>query len=1251
MQNDKSPQELSRLEVGGKAERALESIRRRNAFWVGGLAALAALILLVFDISLLPKYGIWQMYVLIVLAIVLGVGALIGMGVVWNGRVSLGSVIILGILMVVLLAITSLTVGTGLIVGLAGMVGILVAFTQILPTRQQPWGILAAIMLGVGCGLFQVSGIPIQVNIPEYTRMMPLIGGTGALAALVLLAFGYRSLSITTKFTIAFLLVVLVVAGVLTYFTQRSTSRYLTDGIGTGIQSLVQSQAVNIGDAIESQVTSLYALSQSYAIQYEVGVANQGYETDPAAILNELNRLDEQWRAADAAGNNEDELVFDRLTALSSGEMLRYQNTSPDNVETFVTDYHGGLVAATNRTSDYNQSDEGWWRLAFNNGDGGVYVGAPEFDQSSGKVAINIAVPVKKESGDVIGILRTTYQISAIQSMLAGIKLGKTGAVDIYFPGAPPQRMETAGLDATNDDTVFRLLLLAKNPYAVYDYDGVPSLVSVASVASSNGDPVIAGLGWFLVGNQQTEEALAPVREQLNTSLLLAIGTIALVSLGAILLSQLISGPIIGLTSIADKVRSGDLNVRARVTSFDEVGDLATTFNQMTDRLRVTLSSLEQRVAARTHELTVAGDVGRVLSQERELDTLLKSAVESIASAFGLYYAQIYLLDPSGRTLVLRAGSGEVGTELLRRGHRLPATAGSINGLAVADKRPVLVPDTAASPTFRPNPLLPDTRSEMAVPLLIGSRAVGVLDIQSTQPGALSEDNLFVYQALAGQLAISIDNASLFQQAQRARMESETQALRLSREGWQSYLDGITRSEQFGFAYDAATQTTDVSISPMIITPEAGASDPGASRAAVESDTHSLEVPIQIVGETLGGVRIERGADHPWTQEEADLVAAITNQIGRQIDNLRLLEQADQYRREAELAVRRQARAGWDEYLEAHKRGETQVGYVYDRVHVEPEVNPAVISEDEAENVDAYPMESSGEKIGEVVIEGVGDLDAQDRQMLQDVMNRLSTHLETLRLADQTRLALKVTEELYAGSEGVVRSATINDVLRSIIEATALRDFDHGTILLFSSPWQEHMPDEGVVAGTWERSGKSPRAPMGTRYDLRAMGSIAIMERSGPVYLADTKDMPSFTSSTTGEVSNGTEGRLQTEFHLAQLGRSIAIFPLVVGEQWIGWMSLTADQPVNLTEADLRQVQSLTGQAAAVVQSIRLLDETQASARREQALRQFTQRVRSAIDPEQVLRTAAREVGQALGRNVLVRLASEAKDEGEIERT
>ncbi len=186
------------------------------------------------------------------------------------------------------------------------------------------------------------------------------------------------------------------------------------------------------------------------------------------------------------------------------------------------------------------------------------------------------------------------------------------------------------------------------------------------------------------------------------------------------------------------------------------------------EELRQFSEQLEERVAARTQELSLAANVAQGLSTIQDLDALLDNAVVLIQASFNLYYVQVYLLDESGEYLVLHAGTGGVGQTLLEQKHRLPLASQSINSTAVTNKQPVIVADTSKSTLFQPNPLLPQTRSEMAVPLILENQAVGVLNLQSNKVGEVSNESLPAFQTLAGQLAIAINNANLFTERKQA---------------------------------------------------------------------------------------------------------------------------------------------------------------------------------------------------------------------------------------------------------------------------------------------------------------------------------------------------------------------------------------------------------------------------------------------------------------------------------------------------
>jgi PAS domain S-box-containing protein len=247
-----------------------------------------------------------------------------------------------------------------------------------------------------------------------------------------------------------------------------------------------------------------------------------------------------------------------------------------------------------------------------------------------------------------------------------------------------------------------------------------------------------------------------------------------IISIGMLLLAMVIlwflNGqvvrPIRELTEVARAVSQGNLNVTSDITSSDETGILASAFNNMTSQLRESITTLEERVADRTKALQTAAEVSRRISGLFNRGELAVQVVEQLQSAFGYYHAHIYLLDPSGQTLVMAGGTGEAGRQLLERGHQIPLGRGLV-GRAAANREPVLVPDTSADPGWLPNPLLPETKSEIAVPILAGGQVLGVLDVQNNAANSLSEQDALLIESVADQVAVALQNIAATEEAQR----------------------------------------------------------------------------------------------------------------------------------------------------------------------------------------------------------------------------------------------------------------------------------------------------------------------------------------------------------------------------------------------------------------------------------------------------------------------------------------------------
>lgn len=623
----------------------------------------------------------------------------------------------------------------------------------------------------------------------------------------------------------------------------------------------------------------------------------------------------------------------------------------------------------------------------------------------------------------------------------------------------------------------------------------------------------------------------------------------------------------------------------------EEIRQSQAVIEERNRQLELAQVQLQKRFA----EIQLAAEVGRAVSQVRALGDLLRDAVERIRARFDLYYVQVYLVNPTRTHLVLEAGTGEVGLALRARKHQLLLNTASINGQAAIEKRPVVIPDTTRSPVFRPNPLLPRTRAEMAVPLLIGDEVIGVLDMQSEQVGGLTEEMLPAFEALAGQLAIAIRNARLLEEAEKARRDAEIYARRLERQGWQELLDGIHYPEQLGYLFEQDQ------VLPL-----------EDSAASIESPD-ALQVPILVGGETIGVLTVEL-EESARTPQAMELLQAVSRQVAEHLDNLRLLQLAEFYRMRAEEAARRLTREGWQEYLRA--RAAQPLGFFYDTQKVLPLAEPPLPEPDVAFSV---PLRVRDEVIGHLaVLDTSAAGDVYVRELVDQVTERLSSHLETLRLLEETRRGQmeldRRAQQLQAVAEistTASREQEIQSLLKSVARLTR-QQFNLYHCRIYT--YEAHQELLRAVAFGW---------PEEIDQDLVDETMIPLAQEQSLVARAARTRQPVVVNDVYAD-----PGWLPNP--LLPRTRSELAVPLLVGDALLGVLDIQSDQTNAFSQEDINIQMTLAAQIATALQNAQNYERARRQAEREALLNAISQKIQSATTVEAVLQIAARELGHAL---------------------
>lgn len=320
-------------------------------------------------------------------------------------------------------------------------------------------------------------------------------------------------------------------------------------------------------------------------------------------------------------------------------------------------------------------------------------------------------------------------------------------------------------------------------------------------------------------------------------------------------------------------------------TAVEETKRLRDTLELRVQERTAELEKTTRDLTRRAEQLRIIAEVSRAASQAQDVNELLSLVTRLVSERFGHYHAGVFLVDEDRQYAVFRASNSEGGQRMLQRGHKLALGASSIVGYVAATGRPRVANKVGEDVVWFNNPDLPQTASEMAVPITFGERVIGVLDVQSTEPLAFTPEDVEVMSVLADQVAIAVENARLYADSRRLLAEMQATYRRYLRTEWER----LGRQVR-GMRYSPR------GIEPLaepLERPEVESAAQSGKPVVVEEGEPALAIPLKVREEVVGVLHIRSThSSRRWQADDVALAQAVAERASLALENARLLQEA-----------------------------------------------------------------------------------------------------------------------------------------------------------------------------------------------------------------------------------------------------------------------------------------------------------------------------------------------------------------------
>lgn len=585
--------------------------------------------------------------------------------------------------------------------------------------------------------------------------------------------------------------------------------------------------------------------------------------------------------------------------------------------ESKETVYFPNIDLANIVPADFNVTGRQWYVSSTpqNNPDRIVVWSEPYEDAALNGLVITTSVPVFDASDRFRGVAAMDVQITRVIDLVSNVRVGETGYAFLVdnknrLISLPESGYNDFGI--TDDNArLSEIIDPATLQNVSQEFSGI--LEKISNETSGIFTVTLAGSERHITFNEIPEvnyklvfvapsDELLPSRtaianqiaQETRNTIIFSIIVIAVVFGAAaglsFIASNRLTAPLQSLNHASTELSRGNFDAKAEIRSGDELETLAASFNTMADTVKDLVFALEKRVEERTAELRLETErgqrrgkqyeaiarVAQAITVQKNLSELLPQVTELISEQFGFYHVGIFLNDATNQYAVLVAANSEGGKRMLKRGHQLRVETQGIVGYVAGTKKPRIASSVGEDSVYFDNPDLPETQSEMALPLLESGEILGALDVQSMELNAFSNEDLDSLTVLAELVSIAIHNAKLYEQMQRSLAEAEAASRQFFRENWNRLAEEYRIA---GYRYTAG------GVTPV------DAPENGDRNLTEDTNRKQVVVPIVMRGQEIGELAVSIPREGTITSDQMDMVRAVADRVAVIAENARLFDE------------------------------------------------------------------------------------------------------------------------------------------------------------------------------------------------------------------------------------------------------------------------------------------------------------------------------------------------------------------------